>query len=274
LFPGAVYHVIARGNERRRIFHDESDCLEFLGTLEAGVERYGVVCHFYCLMGNHYHALIETPRANLPIAMRHLNGCYTQSFNRRRGRVGHLFQGRYRAILVEKDGHLLETLRYIALNPTRTRPPLCETPQEWRWSSYPAYLGLAPKPAWLHTDWALAQFAADRHRARQHLERFVNEGLRRHQREPLTVEGSVFFGASAFVRANTAGLEEPAEIPRPHWQPIPPTLDEIFASAPDPIATAYREYGYTLREIGEHLGRHYTTISRRLRQNEMRQRKT
>jgi hypothetical protein len=125
------------------------------------------------------------------------------------------------------------------------------------------------------TDWTLAQFDSDCQTARQHLDRFVDEGLRRHQREPLTVAGSVFFGAPAFVRANTTGLEAPAEIPRPHWQPMAPTLDDIFVDAPDPIATAYREYGYTLREIGEHLDRrHHTTISRRLRQGEMHQRKT
>ena len=175
LYPGAVYHVTARGNERRRIFRDSADYREFLKQLALVVDRYGFMCHGYCLMGNHYHLLVETPRANLPIGMRHLNGCHTRSFNRRWRRVGHLFQGRYKAELVEKQSYPLELIRYIALNPIRTEPPLCPTPEAYAWSSYRVLLGLASRPAWLTIDWALAQFGDDYDGARLRLKAFVEE---------------------------------------------------------------------------------------------------
>ena len=151
LYPGAVYHVVARGNERQRIFRDVTDYRGFLKLLELVVDRYCWLCHGYCLMGNHYHLLVETPRANLPIGMRHLNGCHTRSFNRRWGRVGHLFQGRYKAEVVEKQSYLLELIRYIALNPVRVEPPLCATPEQYQWSSYGVLLRRAPQPRGLRS---------------------------------------------------------------------------------------------------------------------------
>ena len=144
LFPGALYHVYARGNERRAIFGDQSDFVRFLELLELAIARHAWLCHAYCLMSNHYHLLVETPRANLPAGMRHLNGCYSQDFNRRRNRVGHLFQGRYAAVLVEKETGLLPVFRYIARNPVRAR--ICQRPQDWRWSSYAAAIGDKPAP--------------------------------------------------------------------------------------------------------------------------------
>ena len=118
-YPGAVYHVTSRGNARKKIFLDDIDRDEFLATLGWVVERFGWGCHAYCLMDNHFHLLIETPKPNLSLGMRQLNGVYTQRFNRRHKRVGHLFQGRFKAILVERDSYLLELARYIVLNPVR-----------------------------------------------------------------------------------------------------------------------------------------------------------
>ena len=152
---------------------------DYRGILEASglvVDRYCWLCHGYCLMGNHYHLLVETPRANLPIGMRHLNGCHTRSFNWRWGRVGHLFQGRYKAEVVEKQSYLLELVRYIALNPVRTEPPLCATPERYRWSSYGILLGRAPQPDWLTIDWVLKQFGDDYDGARARLSSFVDGG--------------------------------------------------------------------------------------------------
>jgi REP element-mobilizing transposase RayT len=259
LFPGAVYHVTARGNEHRPIYRDADDRDEFLGVVALAVERYGLVCHGYCLMGNHYHLVLETPRANLPTAMRHINGCYGQVFNRRWHRVGHLFQGRYDATLVEKDAHLLETVRYVALNPLRTRPPLCEAPERWPWSSYAALAGLVPTPPWLAVDWVLGQFGDDYESARRRLVAYVGDA------RPAQTASGIFFASEQFVRAVTTGLRPIPEIPRSHWQPMRPALDELFATAASPIATAYRDYGYTLREIADYAGRHPSTISRRLR---------
>jgi putative transposase len=258
-----VYHVDARGNERRTIFRDDVDRQTFLATLALAVARYELVCHGYCLMGNHYHLLLETPRANLPSAMRHINGCYTKAFNSRWHRVGHLFQGRYHAVPVEKDGHLVETIRYLALNPIRTKPPLCKRAEQWPWSSYPAALGLVDQPPWLTNDWLLAQFGRDRATARARLRTFVTAD---------TAAGppkrGIYNASEQFIRRRTRDLEPLAEVPRAHWQPLPPPLDEIFSRAGEPIRTAYRDHGYTLREIADHLGCHYTTVSRRLKRSE------
>ena len=118
-FPGAVYHLTSRGNARQKVFFTDADRELFLKTLTRVVRRYDWVCHAYCLMANQFHLLVETPKANLSIGMRQLNGIYAQSFNRRHNRTGHLFQGRFKAILVERESHLLELCRYVVLNPAR-----------------------------------------------------------------------------------------------------------------------------------------------------------
>ena len=120
-YPGAVVHVTSRGNEKRAVFEDDPDREAFLNTLAHVNKRYHWICHAYCLMDNHYHLLIETPEGNLSLGMRQLNGVYTQTLNRRHRRVGHLFQGRFKAILIQKDSHLLEVCRYVVLNPVRER---------------------------------------------------------------------------------------------------------------------------------------------------------
>jgi REP element-mobilizing transposase RayT len=136
-FPGAVYHLTSRGNARQNIFFTDADRELYLSTLAGVVRRYRWICHAYCLMANHYHLLIETPKANLSIGMRQLNGIYTQSFNRRNQRVGHLFQGRFKAILVEKEAHLLELCRYVVLNPVRVKGGA--SAQSWKWKQLPGY---------------------------------------------------------------------------------------------------------------------------------------
>ena len=118
-FPGALYHVTARGNARQGIYLDDQDRHLFLSVLSEVVGRFAWICHAYCLMDNHYHLLIETPQANLSLGMRQLNGVYTQRLNRRHARAGHVFQGRFKAILVERDAYLLKLARYIVLNPLR-----------------------------------------------------------------------------------------------------------------------------------------------------------
>lgn len=155
-FPGAIYHVTSRGNARQAIVADDRDRSQWLTLLAHVVARYGWLCHAYCLMDNHYHLLIETPQPNLSLGMRQLNGRYTQAYNRRHARVGHLFQGRFTAILVEKEAHLLELCRYVVLNPVRAN--LVTHPRLWAWSSYRATVGETKAPVWLMTDWILSQF--------------------------------------------------------------------------------------------------------------------
>jgi putative transposase len=265
LFPGAIYHVWSRGNERRAIFRSDDDRHEFLAWLASSVERYGVICHGYCLLDNHYHGLIETPRPNLSDAMRHLNSCYTSAFNRSHSRVGHLLQGRYKSRLVEQGDYLLELVRYIILNPVRTTPPMAPRPEDWPWSSYRALLGLVERPSWLTTAWVLGQFGGDLETARDQLRAFVDSGI------GLAPDPrSAFFASEDFIRAKTADLVQIPEIPRAQWQPLRPSLAELFETAAEPIAVAHRTYGYSFREIAEHLGCHYTTVSRRLRVSDYR----
>jgi putative transposase len=132
-FPGGIYHVTARGNDRQTIFKGDSDCSLFLIVLATVVARYRVRCHAYCLMSNHYHVLLQTPEGNLSAAMRQLNGVYTQRFNRSHERCGHVLQGRFGAQLVDGQAYLLEVCRYIVLNPVRAG--LVSHPRDWRWSS-------------------------------------------------------------------------------------------------------------------------------------------
>lgn len=132
-YPGGVYHITSRGNARENIFVDNADRERCLSVLGDAVAKYNRLCHAYCLMDNHYHALIETPDPTLCMGMRQLNGVYTQAFNRRHRRVGHVFQERYKSILVEKEAHLLELCRYVALNPVRAG--LVNDPGKWQWSS-------------------------------------------------------------------------------------------------------------------------------------------
>jgi len=135
-YDGALYHVTSRGNERKSIFRDDADRKLFLKTLSQVTDRFNWVCHAYYLMNNHYHLVIETPDGNLSKGMRELNGVYTQAFNRRHHRVGHLFQGRFKGILVQKESHFLEVCRYVVLNPVRAKA--VKHPREWAWSSYRA----------------------------------------------------------------------------------------------------------------------------------------
>ena len=255
--------MIARGNARESVFIDDQDRLAFLELLGRVVERFGVVVCAYCLMGNHYHLVMETPRANLSLAMRQLNGCYAQYFNRRYGRCGHVFQARFRSILVETDSYLLAVCRYVVANPVRAR--LCRRPEEWPWSSYRATAGMDPPEKFLSADRLLAEFALTRTRARARYRAFVSDGLLEPLEEQVVGER---LGSDEFLR-DQFGCELLPEIPRVQVEPQPPSLDELFAKADaTPIVSAYRRHGYTMREIAEHLGCHYSTVSRKLREQE------
>lgn len=146
-FPGATYHVTARGNRREAIYVDDVDRLAFLDVLGATLGRFDAAALAYCLMGNHYHLVLTTHSANLSKLMRQLGGVYTQRFNRRHDMAGHLFQGRFKAILIDRDAYLLAACRYVEQNPVRAR--MVDTPGAWPWSSYAANTGTVPAPDWL-----------------------------------------------------------------------------------------------------------------------------
>jgi putative transposase len=147
---GCIYHVTTRGNLRAPIFLADDDRRRFLGLLERACHRDELVCHAYCLMGNHYHLLVETPRANLGAAMHRINSGYVQWFNSRHGSEGHLFERRYRSRIMDGQGREMDAARYIVRNPVRAG--LCTRPEEWRWSSHAATAGLRQGQPFLHVD--------------------------------------------------------------------------------------------------------------------------
>ena len=264
-YPGALYHVTSRGNAREDIFFDEKDRQRFLATLAHVIRDYHWICYAYCQMTNHYHLLIETREANLSRGMRQLNGVYTQALNRRHGRVGHIFQGRFKALLVEKDGYLLELCRYIVLNPVGAG--MVETPDVWKWSSYRATAGLDPVPELLSSDWILAQFAPSRRKAQRLYRQFVLSGMTK-ESPWKEVKGSLFLGPPSFVDGIKDSLREASfEIPRRQRHAARPPLESLIArpeGATDAQLAIARDHGYTLREIGDHLALHYATVSRRV----------
>lgn len=261
---GGVYHVTSRGDGREDIFLDDDDRRQFLALLRSTIERFGWRCLAYCLMTNHYHLMIETPAPNLARGMRQLNGVYTQRFNRRHGRIGHVFQGRYKAIVVQKDAHLLELCRYVVLNPVRAG--LVQRVQDWPWSSYRATVGQHAEPDWLTTDWLLGQFARHPRHAVALYRRFVTAGREVQPWQELT--GQIYYGDERFVR-QVAKTTSSGEVPRRQRQPVRLALTALVKTGtPAEIGRAYREYGYRLGDIARHLGVHYATVSRRLRRFE------
>jgi REP element-mobilizing transposase RayT len=198
-YPGAFYHVMARGNEKKPIFYKSRDRQMFLDWLERAREKFGFWVHAYALLENHYHLYMETPQPNLSRILHYLNSGYTQWFNRVYTRVGHLFQGRYKALLVDRDAYSLELTRYIHLNPVTAG--LCSAPESFPWSSYPAYLGLVRKPPFLRTDWILDQFGDSQIHALRAFETFTWEGLQR-KKQPLEppIWAEAVIGSSPFIQ--------------------------------------------------------------------------
>lgn len=270
-FAGAVYHITSRGNAGDNIFTSKKDRRLFLSLLEEVKEKYNWFFHAYCLMPNHYHLLIETPDGNLSIGMRHLNGVYTQNFNKRHQRTGHIFQGRFKAILVQKESYLLELCRYVALNPVRAG--LVPHPERWEWGSYLATIGTAEKPKFLSSDWILAQFGPDLATARRSYKEFVLAGIRR-ESPWKHLKGRIFLGKEDFIEKVKELFEEKEaikEIPRMERFAGRPALSKIFGDTrkgearDEKICTAHVRHGYTLTEIGDFLGIHYSTVSKALK---------
>jgi REP element-mobilizing transposase RayT len=267
-FEGAVYHVTARGNERRAIFRDDLDHHAFLAILDEVVDRHHLLCHAYCLMGNHYHLLVETPEANLSRAMHRLNAVYAGRFNRRHERTGHLFQGRFDARLVEKQTYLLAVSRYIALNPVRAG--LVDRAENWPCSSFRYTIGRAPAPAFLTIEWTLQQFhPVDRREAARRLREFVASDPPEGAVLDDSAGGRPILGSLSFIarcRDELRAAAQDREIPRRGRFVGRPELKEIFGTIRDrearnlAIRQACVELGYRQTEVASYLGLHYTTI--------------
>src|SRR4030042_3712775 len=275
-YSGAIYHITSRGNARLAIYEDDEDRRSFIKILGDVIDRYNWICYASCLMDNHYHLLIETPDGNLSRGMRQLNGVYTQKFNWHHGRVGHIFQGRFKAILVDRDNYLLELCRYVVLNPVRAG--ITAMPEAYPWSSYRAIAGLDRGFSFLNRDWILAQFGKRRRRAEKNYRDFVKAAS--DMVSPWNkVQGQIFLGSSKFVEEVKPLLERKEalqEVPKVQRFAHRPELKTVLSlkSRGDKeernkaIRGAHFNYGYPLIEIGRHLGLHYTTISKIINCNE------
>lgn len=268
-FPHAFYHVTARGNRQEAIYEDDLDRRLFLEILGDTVADFNWLLHAYCLMSNHYHLLVETPDGNLSAGMRQLNGLYTQRSNRKHGRVGHVFQGRYQAILVDQERYLLEVARYVVLNPVRAG--MVRLAQDWPWSSYGAMTGQVDVPRWLTTDALLSAFGADRGAAMQAYAQFVADGVKA---PPLwgRLQGQLYLGDADFVARMLAKAgQAPAlqvQVPRAQRRVPPPPLADIVArhsNRDEAIAAAHATGHYSYTQIAKHFGLHFTTVGRVVR---------
>ena len=280
-YEGAHYHVTTRGNERKAIFRDDIDRRKFLELVGRAVKQFDLGLHAYVLMDNHYHLLIETRRAGLNRALRYVNGVYTQSFNRRHKRVGHLFQGRYKAILVEKQSYLLELSRYIHLNPWRVKRSI--DPIKYPWSSLGYYLGTSSVPSWLTVKDVLNPFGS---KGKRGYREFIEDGIRQGLRSPWEdVRGQAVLGSPGFVeeavkrhdagkgkkikiarRRELAGLK-PEAILKAVGKYYGIRAEELKGrgwryTEPRYVASCLlRRYGLLgLREIGERVGLHFSAV--------------
>lgn len=278
--PGGLYHVTSRGDRLEDIFLSDKDRFAWLAIFGAVCKRCNWVCHAWCQMSNHYHIVVETAEGNLSQGMRQLNGVYTQTFNRTHQRVGHVFQGRFRAVIVEREAYLLELLRYVVLNPVRAG--IVADAADWSWSSYRAMVGTAKRPEWLQTDWCLGQFSHERRRATAAYVNFVRAGVGLPSLWE-SLRGQIFLGSDSFVKRMQAGIDDQSiisEIPRAQRRPLALPLDEYRDTIADKrvgMAAAYATGDYTMQEIATCFGVHYATVSRavkRAEHNKMRDCKT
>jgi len=290
-YPGAFYHVTSRGNERKEVFRSFGDRERFLTYLDSATERYGAVIHVYCLMNTHYHLFIETPSANLSKIMQHINGAYTAYFNRRWERSGHLFQGRYKAIVVEADEYAMELSRYVHLNPVRAG--IVEKPEEYEWSSFRYYISNGNIPRWLKRDFILGYFDREPLAAMNKYRGFVHALLDKDYKSPLTnLTNSLILGSNEFVDEIKdrfiTDREPERELPiltemadRPGLEAIEEAVDSVLRNDPRlsrqvKMFLCHRYSGKKLAEIGTRYGvgeSAVTQASRRLRYRQQKDKK-
>jgi putative transposase len=268
-YPGAFYHITSRGNERKAVFKSKRDREKFLEYLESATHRYDALIHAYCMMDTHYHLLLETPSGNLSQIMRHINGAYTTYFNVKRDRSGHLFQGRYKAILVDIDEYAKELSRYIHLNPVRAK--IVEAPEEYDWSSYKFYIGKQRPAKWLYRDFILGYFGKKVSNAQIGYQRFVNALALQEYVCPLDeVVSSTLLGSAdfiAFIKDKFLSAKKPdKELPALKELVKKASIKDIFEEVElvfgkDKVLSrnvkmylCQRYTGKKLKEIGLHFG--------------------
>ena len=276
-YSGAFYHITSRGNEKQLIFFTDQDRKKFLNLLKLVIDRTDWICHSYVLMGNHYHLLIETPKPNLSRGMRQLNGVYTQFFNWNHNRVGHLFQGRFKALLVEKDNYLIELCRYLLLNPVRAG--FVKDPGDYRWSSYKAIIGKVKCPEFLTTNCILSQFGSDSDTAVKEFKKLLFS-CKTMSFPTEEIAGQLILGSKKFINKMEKYLLRhdrlnDSEISKKQRYVFRMDLDEIYQNGikegktrNELIYKAFREYDYYQKEIADYLRIHYATVSRAIKKIE------
>jgi len=287
-YSGALYHITSRGNERKDIFLEDEDRIKFLQILKDYHERFGILIHAYVLMENHYHLILETPKGNLLKVMHGVNGGYTNFFNRKYLRIGHLFQGRYRGIIVEKEDYLVPLSRYIHLNPVRAG--VVEKPEHYRWSSYRSYIGKTKEEDWVEYSWVLAGFGKNENIARRKYQEYVKQEIDQKEVEsPIkNLFGQVILGGDGFIdkiRKMLKGKHLSQEIVERRRLKDYPSVDEIVRFVSNVFGVeeesiwgkgsrakkarnvalylAYRHTGLGNEEIGRKFGGiQYSTVSK------------
>ena len=267
-FPGAVYHVTSKGRDGQVVFKDDEDRGVFLNVVDNVVDRFGWLIHSYVLMDSHYHLVVECPEANLSKGMRQVNGVYTQHVNRRHGQEGPIFQGRFKSVLLEKKTYLLPVCRHIVINPQRTRDP--KNYKDYKWSSYRALAGQVKSPGFLYRETVLSHFGKREKEAQRKYRDYIRQGLG--EVSPLDQrKNQVLLGSPRFLNEMHPILQGERMSKRgPRSARRRRSLNALFKKADDKtrlernelIKRAHLDYGYTLMEIGDHLGLHYTTVSK------------
>ena len=268
-YPGAFYHIMSRGNERSDIFKNKQDYQNFLTIFSDVIERYNWQSFAYCLMPNHYHLLIKTHKPNLSLGMRQLNGKYTQEFNIKHKRVGHLFQGRFKSVLVEEENYKNELIRYINLNPKRAN--LVKSLKNWKYNSYLEIIGEKNKTNGVDIKAVLDQFDEEsQDRARINYLEYIHSKV---EEDPSidNLKRSVILGSPEFiekVKDYFKKQKQELEIPKRERLAFRPALEEIFKNKEinkkernDLIYKAHMDFGYSLVKIGGAVDLHYSSIS-------------
>jgi len=263
-YTGAIYHITSRGNARQNIYDNDADRKAFLALLAVVCRRYHWVCQSYCLLSHQYLLMIETQAPSLSKGMKYLNGGYTQYYNRAHGRVGHVFQGRFKAILVEREAYLLELCRYIVLNPVRAQ--MVRAAKDWPWSSYRALAGLAEPVEALSLDWVWANFARRRAKAVAAYRAFVADG--KGQPSPWQrLKNQIYLGSDNFVDEAQCKIkpgQSLISIPKPQKLSAPKPLGDFVEGFErnEGMARAYLSGHYTLVAVGVAFGVSYGTVGR------------
>ena len=269
-YPNAMYHIISRGIGRMTIFHNEKDFSKFIQFMERVIEKHNWICHAYCLMGTHYHILLETPDANMVVGMKYLNQVYSQFYNWKYRRVGPVLQGRYKSWLVEREEKFLDNSRYIVNNPVEAK--MVEHPADWAWSSFRATRGIEKVPKYLETDFLVSHFSSSRKKAQIMYEDFVRAGIG--MESPLKdAKKQIFLGSDSFIAEAMQYVndyDEMNNVPKPQKFADRPPLEGVFIRTKTTskekrnrlILKAHDKHAYTQRVIGDYLGLHSGHISR------------